>query len=341
MKNLAGETKADLHILKELSEAGIEIAEGPRAKGEVPYTLTGKLGDWGFTRAWYYWVASASEGKGLPVDIATKLHNKKYLKAGEVEPSKYGQVVRVAGDCGCPTPNKRAKHYDSKGLELIVDPNGKEEAKLKGMITYRPDMKKYFEKYRFVPSLKGFSVKSLVDSYHIDSQEGLNALAEVIRGFQNITSSGTDPKRIQQLEEKISALYTEWSVYEEDKGIEWWKKIADIPYENVTVNELIVGISKEGRVVSIAQKLKSNKDGYKGIAQYFFDKGIISGFNYGMISGPGAPLDRGPEMDDKLRPHFEELKKIKPESAISLEYYLKELEIPGPEYKAKPDFPGK
>jgi len=52
MKNLAGETKADLHILKELSEAGIEVVEGMRTKSEVPYTLTGKLADWNFSRAY-------------------------------------------------------------------------------------------------------------------------------------------------------------------------------------------------------------------------------------------------------------------------------------------------
>ncbi len=45
MENLAGETKADLHILRELDEAGIEVVEGGRPRGEVPHTLTGKLAD--------------------------------------------------------------------------------------------------------------------------------------------------------------------------------------------------------------------------------------------------------------------------------------------------------
>jgi hypothetical protein len=62
MKNLAGETRADLYILKELDEAGIEIIEGERSKGEVPYNLTGNLACWNFSRGWYYWIASASNG---------------------------------------------------------------------------------------------------------------------------------------------------------------------------------------------------------------------------------------------------------------------------------------
>ena len=104
MKNLAGETRADLEILKELDEAGIEIVESERSRGEVPHTLTGKLADWGFSRAWYYWIAKASEEKGLPLDVATELHERKYPISGERQPKTYGRVIRVAGHCGCPPP---------------------------------------------------------------------------------------------------------------------------------------------------------------------------------------------------------------------------------------------
>ena len=97
MKNLAGETKADLHILKELSEAGIEVVEGKRTRSEVPYTLTGRLADWNFSRAWYYWMANAE--KGLPLEVATELHSRKYSVEGERQPETYGQVIRVNGNC--------------------------------------------------------------------------------------------------------------------------------------------------------------------------------------------------------------------------------------------------
>lgn len=87
--------------------------------GEVPTSIIGSLGPWGFKRAWRYWVA---EGPGIPVGEAERLH------------ATHGQVVRVAGHCGCPSPRE------------------------------------WF---------KGFGV----GCYHVDTQEGLNALADVIRGI--------------------------------------------------------------------------------------------------------------------------------------------------------------
>jgi len=105
MKNLAGVKKADDYIRGELETAGIKIRKGPLDDGGVPYTLTGKLGNWTFERAWTYWMANSSKRKtGLPLDIAEKLHDKKYRIKGPEEPKTYGQVIRVQGHCGCPLP---------------------------------------------------------------------------------------------------------------------------------------------------------------------------------------------------------------------------------------------
>lgn len=103
----------------ELEDAGIKPFEMDifAERGEVPSRAIGSLESWGFKRAWYYWVA---EGPGIPPDIAEKLH------------AAHGQDVRVAGNCGCPSP-----------LEWH----------------------------------KGFAV----GMYHVDTQEGLNALADTIR----------------------------------------------------------------------------------------------------------------------------------------------------------------
>lgn len=290
MKNLAGETKADLHILKELSEAGIEVVEGKRTRSEVPYTLTGKLADWNFSRAWYYWMAHAEDGKGLPLEVATELHERKYPISGEREPETYGQVIRVAGHCGCPPPKE------------WLNSNGK------------------------------------IDSYHIDSQEGLNALAGSIRTLHNIASSGTDSKEILRLYDKISALYAEWETEKKQEGVEWLKKMPTILYGNgTTVNELIVAIRDDREVVSIAKKWKHNEHGHGGIAQHFFEGGQITGFNYGNMSGPGQILNRGPEVDEMLRPHYEEVKALRPNAADSLEQCMLELERPGPEYTGRSD----
>jgi hypothetical protein len=288
MKNLAGDTKADLHILKELSEAGIEVIESKRTRSEVPYTLTGKLADWNFSRAWYYWIANAEEG--LPLEVATKLHNKKYTIKGERQPARYGQVIRVVGHCGCPPP----KDWLNKD--------------------------------------------GMIDSYHVDSQEGLNALAGAIRTLHNMASSGTDAKEILRLYDKISALYTEWETDQHQEGVEWLKKMPTILYSNGrTVNELIVAIKGEQEVVSIAKKWKDNKNSHGGIAQHFFADGQITGFNYGNISGPGQILNRGGEVDEMLRPHYEEVKVLRPKATDSLELCIRALERPGPEYTGRFD----
>lgn len=105
----------------ELEAAGIKpyISSIFGRNSEVPSNAMGELSMWGFTRAWYYWVA---KGPGIPVEIAEKLH------------ATHGTQVRVAGHCGCPSPR---------------------------------------EWY------KGFGV----GSYHVDTPEGLKALADVIKSI--------------------------------------------------------------------------------------------------------------------------------------------------------------
>jgi len=181
MRNLAGVKEADVFIQEELLLAGIDAVKGELNKGEVPYTITGKVGNWSFRRAWYYWIASAPEGEGLPLVAAQELHNRPYPIEGDNRPKTYGQVVRVGGDCGCPPPEEGATHYDAQGLELVVDPEGKELAQAKICLNKMPHLQKDFEKLRFVLSLDGIVAKSVVDSYHIDSQLGLNEFARVVR----------------------------------------------------------------------------------------------------------------------------------------------------------------
>lgn len=119
MENLAGVNGCDDTVTQELEEAGIEIHSYDflRDRGEVPTSIIGTLGGWGFERAWYYWIA---KGPGIPPEIADKLHK------------THGTDVRVDGHCGSISPRK---------------------------------------------AFKGFAV----GHYHIDTQDGLNAIAETIR----------------------------------------------------------------------------------------------------------------------------------------------------------------
>nr|MBA4405594.1 hypothetical protein [Nanoarchaeum sp.] len=170
MINLAGVKEADEHIQEELYSAGIEIVRGELSKSEVPHSITGKLGDWKFNRAWYYWTTSAQSGKGLPLEIATMMHEREYPIIGEKQPKNYGQVIRVAGHCNCPHPRELAlpnnesldKWSKETGIDWMQISYG-ELAKLCNNGTIQAS--------RFV------------NYYHIDNQLGLNEFARVLRGI--------------------------------------------------------------------------------------------------------------------------------------------------------------
>ena len=96
MQNLAGDKGCDPVITQELTEAGIDIYDWSALvdqTGEVPTKLRGLLAGWQFKRAWYYWIATATNG-GLAPGMAQQFHE------------KWGTQVRVDGHCGCPSPQE-------------------------------------------------------------------------------------------------------------------------------------------------------------------------------------------------------------------------------------------
>ena len=149
MENLAGVKNSNDAIDKELVEAGISI-HFEKAKGEVPYDHIGKRNGWKFERAWYYWVATSDEG--LPFDVAMEIQE------------RMGSVVRANGDCGC------------RGPEMWASPNGSamfRELASKGIISERLNYGEVSEMYEN-GTLTDSVVPRFVQSYHIDSQVGLN-----------------------------------------------------------------------------------------------------------------------------------------------------------------------
>jgi len=119
MNNYAGFFDKDAEISKELEDAGIPICKLPefmrnRKESEVHTIIVGSLHGWSFDRAWYYWIC---KGPGIEVEVAEKLH------------AEFGQEVRVAGHCGCPSPREWYKglacgsyHVDTqRGLKALAD----------------------------------------------------------------------------------------------------------------------------------------------------------------------------------------------------------------------------
>lgn len=160
-KNLAGAAYADIVIEKELVDAGIDIIKGGRTLSEVPYTLTGKLGNSAFIRAWTYWMVECM----VPLTVAQEMY------ANEVG----AKFVRVAGHCGCPPPKEWATYYGADGK--ILSPVSEKPAEGKVL-----DWCIGEGGYRFVddPSAEG---EEFVTSYHIDTMQGLKLFVETLRRY--------------------------------------------------------------------------------------------------------------------------------------------------------------
>ena len=128
-----------------------------------------------------YWIASAPEGEGLPLDVAMQMHERKYPDS-EGKIKTYGEVIRSGGHCMCPSPEEYGvKHFDSKGLQVVLDPEDKEKKCFESILERHPDLQEAYEKYLFVSSLEGLDLRSVVDSYHIDTELGLDEFVRIIQ----------------------------------------------------------------------------------------------------------------------------------------------------------------
>lgn len=173
MQNLAGVRGCDKTIAEELMTAGAEIVKQD-ARGEVPYSIIGKVGKWKLTRAWYYWVARPEDDErssGLPLPYANEMHFKPYpplLDAGKG--SHYGDYIRVDGHAGCPPPDEWAM-LDHNELMPQIEKLGITDTTYGNLAKLLND-----------GTLKG---DRYVDCYHIDSQEGLNEFVRTIKRFES------------------------------------------------------------------------------------------------------------------------------------------------------------
>jgi len=178
MINLAGKKDCDKYIIEELSSAGItpdslEVSNHP----EVKSLYKGRLLGWTFSRQWYYWSASCEDAfqYGLDLKYASPLH------------ALVGQEVRLAGHCGCPSPDDGfwMDKFDEDGNELISQ---EEMDKCKKKAESSDLMRKTYESllisHRSVPDTLKYASengKIIASSYHIDSQIGLEMFCLVLR----------------------------------------------------------------------------------------------------------------------------------------------------------------
>lgn len=177
MINLAGRADADIEIRCELDRARITIMERDLRHQEVSAGLGGHFcafaaaggGEWTFRRAWYYWVACATEGHGLPIELARLLYADPVGKTD----------VRVGGHCACPPPDEYGATYlDAEGRLLVRE---SERATFDRFIQngiLKPDV---LNGRAFTADPKTDFHHATIDSYHIDSEVGLRLFADVLR----------------------------------------------------------------------------------------------------------------------------------------------------------------
>lgn len=165
MKNLAGDMDCDEVIRKELEEARIEIVQHPKQlQNEVPATLTGQLAHKGgikftFVRAWYYWVVHGE----VPLKVAQKMYADPMGK----------KDVRVAGHCGCPPPEEWAFPKTEVLVKLGIYKPPDDEHPYGQTPTYGELAK--------MCNSGEIKASRYVETYHIDSQEGLNLFVKTMK----------------------------------------------------------------------------------------------------------------------------------------------------------------
>ena len=162
MINLAESPDSDEHIIEELTLAGVNIVRlEKRTEGEVATTVKGQLGEFIFSRAWYYWVVSGL----IPLSVAQEM----YAHPRGVKD------IRVNGHCGCPPPEKWVVFCDDEGVLLAPKAQLNEHqpgSKLHKLLTAD-------ESTRWVEDpTKGIA---FINLYHIDSQSGFNFFVDTLK----------------------------------------------------------------------------------------------------------------------------------------------------------------
>ena len=164
MENLAGNNDCDVKIERELVRAGIDVVRGERSGGEVPASITGKLGDFTFHRAWYYWVVDCR----IPLQVAQELYADPVGKTD----------VRVAGHAGCPPPEEWAHWFAPDGRAVVKT---KEEAEFRKFEEKGVLLKGTTDDHVFSDDPQSVGAQGFVVNYHIDTEVGLRLFADTAK----------------------------------------------------------------------------------------------------------------------------------------------------------------
>jgi hypothetical protein len=179
MINLAGNKECDKHIREELYLAGVETIPA-ESQGEVPYSIEGRLGNWQFRRAWYYWIVSTElRQDGLTVEQAYRLHE---TPNPVCEHDILGFTVRAGGHAGGVLPDSYVaqpvynEELDTKLMALGFEKEYSEFLKEEHIHITVGEIADLCKSGRL-------DVERYVDCYHIDTQVGLTEFVKFVKNL--------------------------------------------------------------------------------------------------------------------------------------------------------------
>lgn len=152
----------DRKVVRELERCGIPAVPVEKGGVEVPYRHIGKLGDFTFKRAWYYWMVWGP----VPLRVAEELYMDLVGKTD----------IRVGGHCGCPSPAEYGTQYEAADGRRIY--KRKEEDEEERLDKIQPGWRK---DYILSDDPAAECERAFVESYHIDSELGLYIFVETLR----------------------------------------------------------------------------------------------------------------------------------------------------------------
>lgn len=196
MRNLAGHPEAHNWIRQELALAGVAIVKHPALlpNSEVRTNLTGVMGPFTFYRAWRYWVVRGP----TPLKMAQEIYAE-------------DRSIRVRGDAESPPPEDWVTCVARDGREIIVV-NDEENVRVQKYVRGEHSESEYVneiiqriieDKILVSTHLERTEAAEhiFVDSYHIDTQEGLNLFVSKAKEYR---------KKIDKLAQDCNPWHFPW-----------------------------------------------------------------------------------------------------------------------------------
>jgi len=170
-------------ITRELIEARVQIVQHPQPiRYYPPVSVTGRLGKYTFVRAGYYWTISGP----VPLTLARKMYN----ESGDV--GRYDIHAEVFDSSRPPDDYIKVINWSEFYQILGFDPSKGSEA-LDNIVEENDAALRILRPPQFPGDLLRFGHKKVLGCiavYHIDSQEGLNLFANIIRNAGLVSCPG-------------------------------------------------------------------------------------------------------------------------------------------------------